>query len=314
MNKDAKIYVAGHQGLVGSALVRKLQSQGYGNLILKTSRELDLRQQTDVEAFFMTERPEYVFLAAAKVGGILANDTYKAEFIYDNIMIAANVIHAAYSCKAQKLLNLGSSCIYPKFSRQPMKEEYLLTGTLEQTNEPYAIAKIAAIKLCRYYNEQYGTNFISVMPTNLYGPYDNFNLETSHVLPALIRRFHEARISGLKNVTVWGTGEPFREFLHVDDLADACVFLMQHCNYHDIGEFINIGTGTEIQIRELAEMVKKIVDFRGAIHFDDTKPDGTPRKLLDVTRLNKMGWVHKIQLEAGIQETYQWYLSRSKAK
>ncbi len=311
MNKNSKIYVAGHRGLVGSALVRNLRGQGYGNILVKTSAELDLRRQSAVEAFFDKERPEYVFLAAAKVGGILANSTYKAEFIYDNIMIAANVINAAYRHKTHKLLNLGSSCIYPKFAPQPMKEEHILTGALEPTNEPYAIAKIAAIKLCRYYNEQYSTNFISVMPTNLYGPHDNFDLETSHVLPALIRRFHEAKTCGMKDVTVWGTGAPFREFLHVDDLADACVFLMQRFDGRDVGEFINIGTGTEIQIRELVKTVKQIVGFRGDILFDDSKPDGTPRKLLDVTRLKKMGWSHKIQLEAGIRDTYQWYLSQS---
>ncbi len=257
MNKDSKIYVAGHRGLVGSALVRKLREQGFGNLVLRSSKELDLRRQSDVEAFFASERPEYVLLAAAKVGGILANSTYKAEFIYDNIMIAANVINAAYTYKVKKLMNLGSSCIYPKFAPQPMKEEHILTGILEPTNEPYAIAKIAAIKLCRYYNEQYGTNYISVMPTNLYGPHDNFDLETSHVLPALIRKFHEAKVNGRENVMLWGSGEPFREFLHVDDLADACVFLMQRFNYVDIGEFINIGTGVEIQIAHLAGMIKK---------------------------------------------------------
>jgi GDP-L-fucose synthase len=311
MNKDSKIYVAGHRGLVGSALVRKLREQGYGNLVLRSSKELDLRRQSDVEAFFSSERPEYVFLAAAKVGGILANSTYKAEFIYDNIMIAANVINAAYMYKVKKLLNLGSSCIYPKFTPQPMKEEHILTGILEPTNEPYAIAKIAAIKLCRYYNEQYETNYISVMPTNLYGPHDNFDLETSHVLPALIRKFHEAKMNGRKTVPLWGSGEPFREFLHVDDLADACVFLMQRFNYRDIGEFINIGTGVEIQIANLAGMITKIVDFKGEIIHDAAKPDGTPRKLLDISRLKRLGWTHKIDLETGIRETYRWYLSRS---
>lgn len=311
MNKASKIYVAGHRGLVGSALVRKLRERGYGNLVLRSSKEVDLRRQSAVEAFFESERPEYVFLAAAKVGGILANSTYKAEFIYDNTMIAANVINAAYTYKVKKLLNLGSSCIYPKFTPQPMKEEHILTGILEPTNEPYAIAKIAAIKLCRYYNEQYGTNYISVMPTNLYGPHDNFDLETSHVLPALIRKFHEAKINGRETVLLWGSGEPFREFLHVDDLADACVFLMLSFNYRDIGEFINIGTGVEIQIANLAGMIKKIVDFKGEIIHDTAKPDGTPRKLLDISRLKRLGWTYKVDLETGIRETYRWYLSRS---
>jgi GDP-L-fucose synthase len=254
MERDSKIYIAGHRGLVGSALLRRLQEGGYTNLLTRTSKELDLRCQTEVEAFFKNERPEYVFLAAARVGGILANSTYKAEFIYNNIMIAANVVHASYKIRAKKLLNLGSSCIYPKFAPQPMKEEHLLTGLLEPTNEPYAIAKIAAIKLCRYYNEQYGTNFISVMPTNLYGAGDNFDLETSHVLPALMRRFHEAKVTRQPSVTIWGTGKPYREFLYVDDLADVCVFLMEKYDYKDIGELINIGMGTDVTIKELAEL------------------------------------------------------------
>ncbi len=307
MNKYSKIYIAGHRGLVGSALVRKLREQGYTNLVLRTSKELDLRRQADVEAFFASERPEYVFLAAARVGGILANSTYKAEFIYDNIMISTNIIHAAYRSGVKKLLNLGSSCIYPKFAAQPMKEEYLLSSLLEPTNEPYAVAKIAAIKLCRYYNEQYGTNFISVMPTNLYGPNDNFDLETSHVVPALIRKFHEAKVKGLQSVTLWGSGEPFREFLYVDDLADACFFLMEKYDYKDIGEFINIGTGADIRIKDLAILIKQIIDFDGSIINDNTKPDGTPKKLLDISRLRSLGWSAKTDLASGIRNTYEYF-------
>ena len=324
MNKDSKIYIAGHRGLVGSALVRKLKEQGYKNLVLRTSKELDLRRQADVETFFASERPEYVFLAAARVGGILANNTYKAQFIYDNLMIAANVINAAYKTGVKKLLNLGSSCIYPKFAPQPMKEEYLLSGLLEPTNEPYAIAKIAAIKLCKYYNEQFGTNFISVMPTNLYGPEDNFDLETSHVLPALIRKFHEAKLRAEQvkaevktessvqpepqPVTIWGSGEPFREFLYVDDLADACVFLMEKYDYRDIGEFINIGTGEDIKIKELAELIGTTVGYRGAITYDSSKPDGTPKKLLEISKMKSLGWRAKTSLEEGIKLTYTAYL------
>lgn len=308
MERNSRIYIAGHRGLVGSALVRVLTNAGYSKIVTHTSKELDLRRQSDVEAFFEQEKPEYVFLAAAKVGGILANSTYKAEFIYDNIMIAANVIHASYRFGVKKLLNLGSSCIYPKHAPQPMKEEYLLTGALEPTNEPYAIAKIAAIKLCRYYNEQYGTNFISVMPTNLYGPNDNFDLETSHVLPALIRKFHEAKTSSKPYVTLWGSGRPYREFLYVDDLADACTLLMEKHDYRDIGEFINIGTGTEISIEDLALMVKRIIGYEGDIRHDASKPDGTIRKFLDVSRYSELGWRHKVDLEAGIKKTYQWYL------
>jgi GDP-L-fucose synthase len=304
MIKNSKIYIAGHRGLVGSALVRKLKTEGYTNLVLKTSKELDLRRQAEVEAFFAHEKPEYVFLAAAKVGGILANNTYKAEFIYDNIMIAANVINAAYKFEVKKLLNLGSSCIYPKFAPQPMKEEYLMTGPLEPTNEPYAIAKIAAIKLCRYYNEQYGTNFISVMPTNLYGPEDNFDLETSHVVPALIRKFHEAKAANQKTVVLWGSGEPFREFLYVDDLAEACLFLMEKYGPKDIGEFINIGTGEDIRIRDLAALIQKIVGFDGDVINDRTKPDGTPKKLLDISKLVSLGWKPKVRLSEGIRLTY----------
>jgi len=306
-NRLAKIYIAGHRGLVGSAIVRKLEKEGYNNLVVRSHSELDLTRQEDVEAFFEKERPEYVFLAAARVGGILANSTYKAEFIYDNIMIAANVINTSYKYGVKKLLNLGSSCIYPKHAPQPMKEEYLLSGKLEPTNEPYAIAKIAAIKLCRYYNEQYGTNFISVMPTNLYGPNDNFDLKTSHVLPALIRKFHDAKVEGKDKVVLWGTGTPRREFLYVDDLADACLDLMQDYDARDIGEFVNIGTGEDITIKELAELIASIVGFRGDIVWDRDKPDGTPQKLLDVSRINKMGWKARTGLKQGIIQTYDWY-------
>jgi GDP-L-fucose synthase len=308
MLKTSKIYIAGHTGLVGSALARKLREEGYTNLQTKVSKELDLRRQSDVEAFFDKERPEFVFLAAAKVGGILANNTYKAEFIYDNIVIAANVIHAAYKFGTKKLLNLGSSCIYPKCAPQPMKEEHLLTGLLEPTNEPYAVAKIAAIKLCRYYNEQHNTNFLSVMPTNLYGPNDNFDLETSHVLPALIRKFYEAKISHKSSVVVWGSGKPYREFLYVDDLADACVFLMEKYDYKDIGEFINIGSGSDVTIKELVELVKKITGYDGEIIYDLTKPDGTPKKLLDTSRLRSLGWHATTSLKEGILKTYKYYV------
>lgn len=324
MDKDSKIYIAGHRGLVGSALVRKLQEQGYANLVLKTSKELDLRRQVDVESFFEREKPEYVFLAAARVGGILANNTFKAEFIYDNLMIVANVINAAHKSGVKKLLNLGSSCIYPKFAPQPMKEEYLLSGLLEPTNEAYAIAKIAGIKLCRYYNEQYGCNFISVMPANLYGPGDHFDLETSHVLPALIRKFHEAKLRmeqikaevrvessaqpKLESITLWGSGEPYREFLYIEDLAEACVFLMEKYDYNDIGEIINIGTGTDIKINELAELIGKLVGFSGEIKHDSAMPDGTPRKLLDVSRINKLGWKSSTSLKDGIRNTYASYV------
>jgi GDP-L-fucose synthase len=310
MLPNSKIYVAGHRGLVGSAILRRLEADGYRNIVVRTSKELDLRRQTEVEAFFEQEKPEYVFLAAAKVGGIVANNTYKAEFIYDNIMIATNIIHCAYKTGARKLLNLGSSCIYPKFAPQPMKEEYLLTGALEPTNEPYALAKIAAIKLCRYYNEQYRMNFISVMPTNLYGPNDNFDLETSHVLPALIRKFHEAKVAKHDSVVLWGTGEPMREFLYVDDLADACIILMSKYNYRDIGEFVNIGTGVDIKIEDLAKMIKRITRFEGAIQHDRTKPDGTPRKLLDISKIRSLGWEPKTSLEEGITKTYSFYVER----
>ena len=350
MNLKSKIYLAGHTGLVGSTILKKLKQDGYKNITTKNLNELDLTRQDQVEAFFEQENPEYVFLAAAKVGGILANDTYKAEFIYDNLMIAANVIHASFKYKVKKLLNLGSSCIYPKLAPQPLKEEYLLSDYLEQTNEPYAIAKITAIKLCRYYNEQYGTNFISVMPTNLYGPGDNFNLETSHVLPALLRKFHLAKLLqqdnfdllkkdilryslgykisktlnlnnkieikevleniGItsKKVKIWGTGKSFREFLFVHDLADAVLFLMKNYNYRDIGEIINIGVGADMKIKDLVILIKKIVGFNGEVEFDLSKPDGTPKKLLEVSRLKELGWSFKADLELGIEKTYKWYL------
>ncbi len=307
MKKTSKIYIAGHTGLVGSAILRQLKKEGYTNLIFKRSSELDLTRQKDVEDFFKKEKPEYVFLAAAKVGGILANSKYPAEFIYDNVMIAYNVIHCAYKFKVKKLINLGSSCIYPKFAKQPIKEDYLLTGPLEQTNEAYAIAKIANIKLCRHYNTQYKTNFISVMPTNLYGPNDNFDLQTSHVLPALIRKFHEAKVKNKKYVEVWGTGKPKREFLYVDDLADALVYLMKNKNANEIGEILNIGTGKDLTIKELAETIKKVIDFKGEIKFDTSKPDGTPRKQLDVTKFHELGWKHKIELKEGLELSYKWY-------
>ena len=309
MVQDSKIYVAGHRGLVGSAILRKLKAEGYTNLITATKQELDLTRQADTEAFIETTRPEYIFLAAAKVGGILANTAYPADFIYNNLVIETNLIHASYAVGVKKLLFLGSSCIYPKFAQQPMKEEFLLTGELEPTNEPYAIAKIAGIKLCQSYNRQYGTNFISVMPTNLYGPNDNFDLETSHVIPAFIRKFHDAKIAlerSEKPVILWGTGSPRREFLHVDDLADACVFLMK--NYYG-NEIVNVGAGKDITIKELAEMVKEVIGYRGEIVWDTSKPDGTPRKLLDVSKLKDIGWESKISLKEGIRMTYDWYCS-----
>lgn len=305
MEKQAKIYLAGHRGLVGSAIYRRLQKEGFSNIITRTSTELDLRNQSAVAAFFEQEKPEYVFLAAAKVGGILANNTYPAEFIYDNLAIELNVIHQSYVNGVNKLLFLGSSCIYPKFAPQPMKEEHLLTGILEPTNEPYAIAKIAGIKMCQAYHRQYGCRFISAMPTNLYGPNDNFDLKTSHVLPALIRKFHEAKIEQKPFVEIWGTGSPRREFLHVDDLADACLFLMQHYEEPDI---VNIGVGEDISIKELALLIKRIVGYEGDLTFDTSKPDGTPRKLLDVTRMKSLGWQAKISLEEGIRSTYRWFV------
>jgi GDP-L-fucose synthase len=310
MDKNAKIYVAGHRGLVGSAIMRSLKSRGFTNLIFRTHKELDLTNQAAVEKFFQKEKPEYVFLAAAKVGGILANSTYPADFIYQNLQIQNNVIHNAYQTKVKKLLFLGSSCIYPKHAPQPIKEEYLLTGLLEPTNEAYAIAKITGIKMCKYYNQQYQTNFIAVMPTNLYGPNDNFDLKTSHVLPALIRKFHEAKIKNAPQVILWGTGSPKREFLHVDDLARACIFLMENYNAADIGEFVNIGTGKDISIKELAEIIKEIIGFKGVIKWDTTKPDGTPRKLLDVTSLYNLGWRPKISLKTGIKNTYKWFFQQ----
>lgn len=312
MDKGSKIYVAGHRGLVGSALRRRLESQGYSNLIFRTHRELDLTNQQAVNEFFENEKPEYVFLAAAKVGGILANSTYPAEFIFENLMIEANVIHASYKYCVKKLLFLGSSCIYPRMAPQPLKEEYLLTGPLEETNEAYAIAKIAGIRICKHYNQQYGTNFISVMPTNLYGTNDNFDLETSHVMPALIRKFHEAKVNNEPEVIVWGTGKPLREFLYVDDMADACVYLMENLSTDDIGEFVNIGVGKDITIGELAELIKEIIGFEGKIKYDTSKPDGTPQKQLDVTKLNSLGWKAKVSFRNGIEQTYEWYKGQIK--
>lgn len=305
MNVHDKIFVAGHRGLVGSAITRHLVREGYDNLLLRTRQELDLLQPDAVYRFFEEEQPKHVFLAAAKVGGILANNTYPADFIRDNLAVQLNVIDAAYRAGVEKLLFLGSSCIYPRNAPQPIKEEYLLTGMLEPTNEPYAVAKIAGIKLCQSYNRQYGTNYISVMPTNLYGPNDNFDLNSSHVLPALLRKFHDAKTSGTADVTVWGTGSPRREFLHVDDLADACIFLMQN---HNGSEIVNIGAGEDISIKELAELISEIVEYEGRIVFDTSKPDGTPRKLLDISRLNQAGWTPSIALRTGIANTYHWYL------
>ncbi|GAB4052287.1 GDP-L-fucose synthase [Spirosoma litoris] len=306
MEKQARIYVAGHRGMVGSAIIRKLQEEGYTTIITRTSSELDLRNQEAVVDFFEQERPEYVFLAAAKVGGIMANNTYRAEFLYDNLMIESNIIHQAYKTGVKKLLFLGSSCIYPKLAPQPLKEEYLLSGFLESTNEPYAIAKITGIKLCEAYRSQYGCDFISAMPTNLYGPNDNYDLNGSHVLPALIRKFHEAKINNQPTVEVWGTGSPMREFLHADDLADACFFLMEHYN----GElFVNIGTGEDVTIKEVAELIKEIVGFEGELRWNTDKPDGTPRKLMDVSRLHDMGWKHTTELKEGLERTYQDFLA-----
>lgn len=302
MNKDSKIYVAGHRGMVGSAIVANLIEKGFTNIITKTSNELDLTNQIAVANFFADEQPEYVFLAAAKVGGIVANNTYRAQFIYENMMIQNNVIHHSYLNNVKKLMFLGSSCIYPKLAPQPLKEEYLLTGLLEETNEPYAIAKIAGIKMCDAYRDQYGCNFISVMPTNLYGFNDNYDLQNSHVLPALLRKFHEAKLNNEEKVEVWGTGTPLREFLHATDMADACVFLME--NYNDRG-FVNIGSGKEISIKDLALLVKDIVGFKGEIYFDTEKPDGTPRKLMDVTKLENLGWKYKISLKEGIENVYK---------
>jgi GDP-L-fucose synthase len=303
--KTARIFIAGYRGLAGSAIVRKLQADGYSNLLLASRQALDLRKQSAVEEFFDQERPEYVFLAAAKVGGILANNTLPAEFLHDNLEIQTNVIHSAWKQGARKLLFLGSSCIYPKFAPQPIREESLLTGELEPTNEAYAIAKIAGIKMCQAYRKQYGFNAISLMPTNLYGPGDNFDLQGSHVLPALLRKFHEATVSGAPEATIWGTGSPRREFLHVDDLASAAVFLMEH---YDSAEILNVGTGEDLTIRELAEMIARVTGFQGRLVFDDSKPDGTPRKILNVSRINALGWKANIPLEEGIAATYKWYL------
>lgn len=308
MRPDSKIYVAGHRGLAGSAIVRRLVAGGYSNIIRRTHAELDLTDQQAVMTFFETEKPEYVILAAGKVGGIYANSTYPAEFIYQNLMMEANVIHSSFEHKAEKLLFLGSSCIYPKYTPQPMREEHLLSSNLEPTNEPYAIAKIAGIKLCASYNRQYGTNFMSVMPTNLYGPGDNYDPKNSHVLPALIRKIHDAKVQGAKEVAVWGSGAPKREFLYSEDLADACVFLMERCNASDIGEFINIGVGKEITIRELAELIAEVVSFHGKLVFDSSKPDGTPRKLLDVSRMQALGWQAKAGFREGITKAYADYL------
>ena len=305
MERDSKIYIAGHRGMVGSAIYRKLQEKGFYNFVLKTSKELDLRNQQAVSDFFQTEKPEYIFLAAAKVGGIIANNTYRADFLYENLAIQNNVIHSAYETGVKKLMFLGSSCIYPKLAPQPLKEEYLLSGFLEETNEPYAIAKIAGIKLCEAYRMQYGCDFISVMPTNLYGPNDNYDLKNSHVLPAMIRKFHEAKESKNESVTLWGTGSPMREFLHADDLAEACAYLME--NYSEL-QFINVGTGIDITIKELAETVSEIVGFEGRLVWDTTKPDGTPRKLMDISKLHEQGWKHTIDLQEGISLTYQDFL------
>lgn len=309
LEKQAKIYIAGHRGVVGSAILRKLEEQGYHNITVRTSTELDLRDQHAVNLFFEEEKPNYVFLAAAKVGGIHANNIYRAEFLYDNLMIASNIIHAAHKAEVKKLLFLGSSCIYPKLAEQPLKEDYLLTGSLESTNEPYAIAKIAGIKLCETYRDQYGDAFISAMPTNLYGPNDNYHPENSHVLPALLRKFHLAKINNESHVEIWGSGKPMREFLHADDLADACLFLME--NYNE-KQFVNVGTGKDITIAELARLIKDIVGYDGDLIFNTDKPDGTPRKLMDVSNINQLGWKAAISLEEGIRKTYQLALENGR--
>ena len=306
MEKNAKIYIAGHRGMVGSAIHRKLAKEGYTDIVTRTSKELDLRDQIAVQEFFNLEKPDYVFLAAAKVGGIVANNTYRADFLYENLAIQNNVIHQSYKHGVKKLMFLGSSCIYPKLAPQPLKEEYLLTGLLEETNEPYAIAKIAGIKMCEAYRAQYGCNFISVMPTNLYGFNDNYHPQNSHVLPALIRRFHEAKINNAEQVTIWGSGSPLREFLFADDLAEACYYLMQN---YDEPTLINIGTGEDISIKDLALLIKKVIGYEGALTFDSSKPDGTPRKLMDVSKLHKLGWKHKVELEQGIKLAYEDFLN-----
>lgn len=308
MNKGSRIYIAGHRGMVGSAICRKLKAEGYYNLVFRTSIELDLRNQQAVQDFFAAEQPEYVFLAAAKVGGILANNTFRADFLYDNLIMEANIIDAAYQNKVKKLMFLGSSCIYPKLAPQPLKEEYLLTGLLEETNEPYAIAKIAGIKLCEAYRDQYQANFISVMPTNLYGPGDNYHTQHSHVLPALIRKIHDAKETGAEAVTIWGTGTPKREFLYADDLAEACLFLMLHYNEK---ELVNVGTGEDLEIKALAEMVMEVVGYEGRMELDLSKPDGTPRKLMDVSKLHNLGWKHKTGLKEGIALAYQDFLQNA---
>ena len=313
LNKEKKIYLAGHNGMVGSAIQRELTKRGYENFLFKSFKELDLRKQNDVETFFNKEKPEIVIIAAAKVGGILANNTYRADFLYDNLMIESNIIHASYLTKVGKLIFLGSSCIYPKLAPQPLKEEYLLSGYLEDTNEPYAIAKIAGIKMCENYYKQFGCNFYSVMPTNLYGINDNFDLQTSHVLPAMIKKFQEAKEAGKDRVILWGTGKPLREFLYVDDLAEAILFMMENVEAKDLYEngltHLNIGTGKDVTISELATIILKIVGFNGKIEYDKTKPDGTPRKLMDVSRINKLGWKYKTELEEGIEKTYKWFLN-----
>ena len=305
MQKKDKIFVAGHLGLVGSAITRALKKEGHTNLVLRTHRELDLEVQAEVQAFFENEKPDYVFLAAAKVGGILANNTYRAEFIYNNLIIQSNVIDSCWRFGAKRLVFLGSSCIYPRNCPQPINEEHLLTGILEPTNEPYAIAKISGLKMCEAYNHQYNTDFITVMPTNLYGPNDNFHLESAHVLPALMRKMHEAKVSGKKEMVVWGSGKPKREFLHVDDLASACLFCMNRAGYTDI---VNIGSGEEVTIGELANLIREVVEFEGKLVFDRSKPDGTPRKFLDSSRIQKLGWSKKIGLREGLANTYQWFL------
>lgn len=307
MNNQDKIYVAGHRGLVGAALLRALAARGYNNIVTATSKELDLRDQAAVRGFYDLHRPDYVFVAAAKVGGILANDSYPADFIYENLMIEANLIHEAYRHDVKKLLFLGSTCIYPKMAPQPIKEEYLLTGPLEPTNEWYAVAKIAGIKLCQAYRRQYGCSYICAMPTNLYGPGDNFDLQRSHVMPALIRKFHEAKQLNQSSVVVWGTGTPRREFMHVDDCVDACMFLMEG---YDSADIVNVGVGEDITIHDLAMVVKKVVGFEGDIVFDSGKPDGTPRKLVDISRLKGLGWAPKVSLEHGVRSTYEWYLTQ----
>jgi GDP-L-fucose synthase len=307
MHKQSKIYIAGHKGMVGSAILRKLTHLGFENLVYRTSKQLDLTSQIDVLEFFKVEKPEYVFLAAAKVGGIVANNTFRGQFIYENLMIQNNVIHCSYQTNVKKLMFLGSSCIYPKYADQPLKEEYILSGLLEETNEPYAIAKIAGIKMCEAYRSQYGCDYISVMPTNLYGINDNYDLEGSHVLPAMIRKFHEAKKLNLNTVTLWGTGGPKREFLFADDLAEACVHLME--TYSETS-FVNIGTGNDITIKELAELICKVIEYEGMIIWDDSKPDGTPRKLMDVSKIHKLGWKHTVELEQGIRLAYLDYLNK----